>query len=291
MSPRFSVLLPTHNRADVIGFAIRSVLWQTEQDFELLIVGDGCNDRTAEVVAQFDDARIRWFDLPKAPLSGYANRNIVLRQARGHYIAYAQHDDIFFPDHLSLLAAAAERKSAQWCYSRPLWIEPDGLIAPFAIDLTKAEELAAYRRRNVIPSCCVLHTRSLLQQAGYWPEDVATAADWACWNRMFDFAGEACIAYCPQPTTLHFRAAWKKDDTFTMPEVRTIAKIADEHQWWPPAFRLAIPAGMTEQQAVFERMSGAPRHYCRSLRAAVRKVYGRTLFRREPRLAWSRIVQ
>jgi len=136
MAPRFSVLLPTHNRDDVIEYAIRSCLWQTEQDFELLIVGDGCTDRTSEVVSHFNDARIRWFDLPKAPLSGYANRNTVLRQARGHFIAYAQHDDIFFPDHLSRLAATAERTGVQWCYSRPLWVEPDGVLAPFAIDLT-----------------------------------------------------------------------------------------------------------------------------------------------------------
>src|SRR5688572_25350774 len=130
--PKFSVLLPTHNRPDVLPFAIRSVLDQTVHDFELLVVGDGCTDHTSDIVRDFADPRIRWFDLPKAPNFGYANRNIALRSARGAYIAFMAHDDLWLPDHLELLRPFIERDGVELAYSRPLWVIPLGLIAPSA---------------------------------------------------------------------------------------------------------------------------------------------------------------
>lgn len=128
--PRVSVLMPTHSRVDVIGFAIQSVLDQTFEDFELLVVGDACAPGTAEVVAGFGDSRMRFFDLPKAPHFGYANRNIALREARGDLIGFAADDDLLFPDHLERLVAEHEDRCAL-AYSQALWVSTDGIAAPF----------------------------------------------------------------------------------------------------------------------------------------------------------------
>ena len=118
---------------------IKSVLWQTEQNFEILVAGDGCIDNTAEVVAAFKDERIRWFDLPKAPGFGYANRNVALRQARGELVAFLAHDDLLLPDHLALLAACFDDDRVEWAYSRPVWVSIDGLVLPLPINLKHAD--------------------------------------------------------------------------------------------------------------------------------------------------------
>jgi glycosyltransferase involved in cell wall biosynthesis len=278
MAPRFSILLPTHNRADVIGFAIESVLWQTEQDFELLIVGDGCTDRTAEVVSAFDDPRIRWFDLPKAPLSGYANRNIVLRQARGHYVAYAQHDDIMFPDHLTRLVEVLETGGAGWGYSRPLWVTTDGLVVPLAVDLTKPDDLQYFLKfGNSIPSCCVMHTRDSLVRAGYWPERIPSIADWLCWRRIIR-AGTA-VAYCPAPTVLHFRAKWKLPGKGDPALVVRFADIARNAVWWPAALKMAVSGAVPEQAFFIAALRAEGMGYGHRVRDAVEEIFARLSWR------------
>ena len=111
-----------------------------------------------------DDARIRWFDLLKAPHFGYANRNIALRQATGDLVAFIAHDDIWFPDHLELLSGQLERGAAEWAYSRPLWVSTDGFVVPIGVNLTNEDELEHFlTEANSIPAPCVMHRRSCLE--------------------------------------------------------------------------------------------------------------------------------
>ena len=151
-------------------------LQQTERDFELLVVADGCTDDTAKVVRGVDDRRIRLFNLPKAPFFGYANRNIALREARGEFVAFAAHDDLLFPDHLAVLIEALESSGHEWGYSRPLWVSTDGVIVPSGTNLTLPDELDFFlTQANTIPASCVVYRRSCLDRYGYWPEDVPSA--------------------------------------------------------------------------------------------------------------------
>ena len=253
MAPRFSVLIPTHNRSRLLRLSLSSVLAQTEQDFEVLVVGDGCTDDTADMVAAFADSRIRWFDLPKAPNFGYANRNVALRQAIGTYIAYVTDDDLVFPDHLALLAATLETSGAEWVYGRPLWVTPEGLVVPFASNLLNIDELEIFvTSRNHIPSSCVMHRRSCLEKYGYWPEEVASAGDWRYWIRIIEGGGHTNLGCCLLPTTLHFNASWKVTPDTQMPQVTAAREVAAASSWWPATLKVAIPPGRAEQEVFYE---------------------------------------
>lgn len=98
--PRVSVILPTYNRANLVGRAIRSVLEQTYQDFELIVV-DGSSDNTYEVVKDFSDPRIRYFKEHKKS-NAAAARNIGIKTARGEFIAFQDSDDEWLPGKLDI---------------------------------------------------------------------------------------------------------------------------------------------------------------------------------------------
>ena len=94
--PTVSVIIPTYNRANLIGRSIQSVLGQTYRDFEVIIIDDNSTDNTGEVVRSFRDPRIIYIKLSSN--SGVsAARNQGIQMAKGTYIAFQDSDDEWFP--------------------------------------------------------------------------------------------------------------------------------------------------------------------------------------------------
>jgi len=270
--PQFSILLPTHNRAGVLPFAIRSVLAQSVEDFELLIVGDGCTDNTADVITSFKDPRIRWFDLPKAAYFGYANRNIALRQAKGALIAFMAHDDLWLPDHLEILADAFKDKKTEIAYSRPVWVAPDGAIVPGTFDLRENTTLDAFlnRKRNGIPAGCVAHRRTCFSKYGYWNENLSKCGDWDLWSRIIEGGGRKNFAYLDIPTCLHFRAIWRTEANAGPPELKIWKEIHNLKNFIPSPLKFKVPENITEQEAFSNAISTNPGKWTQELRSAIK---------------------
>ncbi len=102
MNPFFSVIIPTYNRRNQILRSVNSVLFQTFEDFEVLIIDDCSTDDTLNLLSCLCDRRIRIFKTDGLRVPG-AVRNIGIKEACGLFICFLDSDDMFRMDKLSVL--------------------------------------------------------------------------------------------------------------------------------------------------------------------------------------------
>jgi glycosyltransferase involved in cell wall biosynthesis len=161
--PRVSIITATYNRSDVLRWAIESVLGQTYQDWEHIIVGDHCTDDTADVVASFNDPRIRFVNRETnfGEQTGPNNDGFAL--SSGQLIAYLNQDDLWFPDHLESLIRHMTLTSADLVYALPFDVDQNGL--PYC-GLTNAE--LNYDPTHFVVASLWLAKRDLITDVGGW---------------------------------------------------------------------------------------------------------------------------
>jgi len=197
--PRVTVVIATYNRSETLALAVRSALAQDLADLEVRVVGDGCTDDSEAVVRALGDPRVHWHDLAANSGSQAAPNDAGLARARGRYVAYLGHDDLWLPWHLSTLVQRLEETEADCVSAVAAVLGPDGVRAPTAV-LRLAQGDVAYAGP---PTCC-LHRRDVAIAAGGWPDPdrIPSAVDNAFWNRLH--AHGARFALAPRLTALKF---------------------------------------------------------------------------------------
>lgn len=111
--PLVSVVVPTYQRAGVVGGAIESVLAQTVENVEVIIVDDGSTDDTERVVASYDDPRVRYVAHDRNR-GRSAARNTGIAHAEGEYVAFLDSDDRWLPAKLERQLSVLEERSPNW---------------------------------------------------------------------------------------------------------------------------------------------------------------------------------
>jgi glycosyltransferase involved in cell wall biosynthesis len=127
------------NRVEKLHRAINSVLKQTYENWELIIIADGCPETISEV-AKYEDMRIRSFIIPKQKGFG-VQRNTGVKEARGEVICYLDSDDMFSENHLEFISKQIEGYS--FIYFNHLEVR-GGKVYPVKIDMNKTYKYGTY---------------------------------------------------------------------------------------------------------------------------------------------------
>lgn len=136
MTPRFSIIVPTWNRADSVLETLQSCFDQTYSDFEIVVVDDGSTDDTRKVLADVEDDRLRVLHQDNAGPA--AARNHGMREARGSFIAFLDSDDRWYPEFLDSADALLQQHGDVLLYGQIIvdrgvnryWVKPDRALEP-----------------------------------------------------------------------------------------------------------------------------------------------------------------
>lgn len=193
--PKVSVIIPAYNAARYLPTAIDSVLAQTCQDYELILVDDGSTDDTRAVAAHYG-VRVNY--VHQANQGVGAARNAGLDQARGDYLVFQDADDVLLPCKLEVQAAFLDRHpdvAAVFSDICQFWLDAAGQerrqAYPSTARLKQALNEPARAReilliQNIFPPIAAMVRRGCIQDIGGFDPDRALMSleDWDLWYRL-----------------------------------------------------------------------------------------------------------
>jgi glycosyltransferase involved in cell wall biosynthesis len=181
-----SVIIPTYNHAHLIKKALESLILQSHHNWEAIVVNNFSQDNTLEVIASFNDSRIRVINFHNNG-SIAASRNVGIRDAKAEYIAFLDSDDYWYPHKLEKCLAKLISENADLCVNSEMIIFNDRPIKP--ITCGTKEQLSYFNllfRGNCISTSSVLMKKKCIDQVGNFNEDpeMITAEDYDLWLRL-----------------------------------------------------------------------------------------------------------
>jgi glycosyltransferase involved in cell wall biosynthesis len=290
-APAFSVVIPAYNARDLVGSTIRSVLRQTRGDFELIVVDDGSQDGTPEVVSAIADPRLRLVRQANSGTAGARNRGI--EESTGKLVSFLDNDDLWMPTYLELMGAALDSDaSAGFAYtdgwgfddrSRRIMRKSamSGADPPVPPPPDRDGFLIRLMRRNFILSSGTVR-RSVLEEVGGFRDNLGGCDDYDLWIRIL-IAGHRAVR--PSGRLVLQRERWdsQSKDTLTM-ECGLAAVLEDAVATGslPPAARENAEAQLEEARRAIASLSnvGRGRALARRSKAMLLGVRNRVLWRR-----------
>ena len=183
MEPTVSVIIPTYNRWPRLGAAVQSVLAQSYDDFELIVVDDGSTDATSMELLKCG-SQLRYFHQERLGVS--AARNFGVRQSRGRLIAFLDSDDLWRVDKLKIQAGFMQNfPQVRICQTDELWIRNGIRVNPRIKHRKPSGDIfeRSLELCLVSPSA-VMMTRELFDVSGGFDESFPVCEDYDLWLRI-----------------------------------------------------------------------------------------------------------
>lgn len=267
-SPTISVVLPTHNRANTLRRAIDSVLSQTFEDLELIVIDDASDDHTKQVVDGLTDPRLRYLH-HHVNRGAPAARNTGIDAARGTYVAFQDSDDFWQPDKLAKQMAVVESADGTdeiiYCGMLRREGDVDRYIPDRAVALRDGDILRQLLFANFVGTPTLVVRCSLLRGIGGFNVELGRYQDWDLAIRLAEIArfrlvDEPLVIAHDTPGNI------SSDIAAGAAAMRTIL---DSHrglyQRYPQAMA-HILAGMGHLECLSGELADARRHFRQTLR-------------------------
>ncbi len=264
-SARVLVIIPTHNHPGTLASAVQSVQNQTVSDIRIVVIGDGVNDDTRQIMAAIvgADERVSFLDRPKTTRHGEEYRDAAIRSSSEEVIAYLCDDDLMFPQHLEHLMTVLDGND--FANSMPVFIRPDGSLHVMPGDLANPLSvhwhLDSETMRNTVSLSGVVHTRSSYERlpVGWRTAPAGRWTDHYMWQQYFALPGFRG-ATAKISTTAKFPASSTPglDPDVTAASIRQFASEMAQPSFfdeWQERVRVAVWATAVDQLLALTNMT------------------------------------
>ncbi|OIV41316.1 glycosyltransferase family 2 protein [Flavobacterium johnsoniae] len=184
----FSIIIPLYNKENFIENTIQSVLSQTFQDFEIIIVNDGSTDKSEEKVLQFKDDRIRYFSKKNEGVS--QTRNFGLTESNADFVAFLDADDYWYPHFLETMHHYCTFFPKQKVFACAIEIETSKKTFPAQYSIRKTGDFEfvnyfrASNKESVILTSAAVFRKSIFKKTGIFDPEIKSGQDTDLWIRI-----------------------------------------------------------------------------------------------------------
>ncbi|MNK51994.1 putative glycosyltransferase EpsJ [compost metagenome] len=262
----FSIIIPLYNKEHFIENTIQSILNQTFQDFEIIVVNDGSTDRSEEKLLQFKDSRIQYFSKKNEGAS--VTRNYGIEKANADFITFLDADDYWYPTFLETMFTNIKKLPNQKVFAAAIEFETSKKIIPAQYSISKTNNdfeivdyfQASLKETVLCTSCAVFH-KTVFEAAGNFDTKIKSGQDTDLWIRVgliypivFSWKILARYIYDPKSLSKNNKLIHEKMDFSKYEEIEKtnsdLKKFLDLNR-----FSLAVKSKIAGEEVLFAKYS------------------------------------